>query len=137
MDQPRARARRHGAVPELPHARRAAEPGRAPHHALVQRHPLAARLVGVRRQVHRLSGARQPPRWTPHVLMVASGFAAMGYEIVWTQQSSLWLGHESAAVLAVVAACFGGLALGGLSLGARIEASPRPVHWYVGCELVI
>jgi spermidine synthase len=69
--------------------------------------------------------------------MMASGFAAMGYEIVWTQQSSLWLGHESAAVLAVVAAFFGGLALGGLVLGSRIEASSRPVHWYAGCELVV
>ena len=69
--------------------------------------------------------------------MMASGFAAMGYEIVWTQQSSLWLGHESAAVLAVVAAFFGGLAVGGLTLGSRIEASSRPRRWYVGCELVI
>jgi len=69
--------------------------------------------------------------------MLASGVAAMGYEIVWTQQSALWLGHESAAVLAVVAAFFGGLALGGLWLGARIEASPRPVRWYAGCEAVI
>jgi len=69
--------------------------------------------------------------------MMASGFAAMGYEIVWTQQSSLWLGHESAAVLAVVAAFFGGLALGGLLLGSRIEHSVRPVRWYAGCELVV
>jgi len=69
--------------------------------------------------------------------MTASGFAAMGYEIVWTQQSALWLGHESAAVLAVVAALFGGLALGGLVLGPRIEASCRPVRWYAGCELVV
>jgi spermidine synthase len=69
--------------------------------------------------------------------MMASGFAAMGYEIVWTQQSALWLGHESAAVLAVVAAFFGGLAVGGLTLGARIETSARPVRWYAGCELVV
>src|SRR5881392_682691 len=135
MDQPRARARRHGAVPELPHARGAAEPGRAPHHPVVQCHPLTARLVGVRRQVRRLSGERQQ-RWASHLLMMASGVAAMGYEIVWTQQSALWLGHEAAAVLAVVAAFFGGLALGGLTLGPRIEASARPVRWYVGCELV-
>jgi spermidine synthase len=49
--------------------------------------------------------------------MVASGFAALGYQIVWTQQSALWLGHEAAAVLAVVAAFFGGLAVGALALG--------------------
>jgi len=71
------------------------------------------------------------------LLMAASGFAGLGYQIVWTQQSALWLGHESAAVLAVVAAFFGGLGLGALALGLRIEASPRPVRWYVGCELVI
>ena len=81
---------------------------------------------------------RERPRGAAsHLLMMASGFAAMGYEIVWTQQSSLWLGHESAAVLAVVAAFFGGLAVGGLALGARVEASERPVRWYAGCELVV
>jgi spermidine synthase len=71
------------------------------------------------------------------LLMVASGFAGLGYQIVWTQQSALWLGHESAAVLAVVAAFFGGLSLGALTLGSRIEHSPRPVRWYATCELVI
>lgn len=69
--------------------------------------------------------------------MVASGFAALGYQIVWTQRSALWLGHESAAVLAVVAAFFGGLALGSLALGARIERSERPAHWYAACEAAI
>ena len=62
-------------------------------------------------------------------LMVASGFAGLAYQIVWTQQSTAWLGHESAAVLAVVAAFFGGLALGALALGSRIERSSRPERW--------
>ena len=69
--------------------------------------------------------------------MAASGFAGLGYQIVWTQQSSLWLGHESAAVPAVVTAFFGGLAAGALTLGRRIEASARPRRWYVACELLI
>ncbi|HMJ15867.1 MAG TPA: hypothetical protein VK524_30835, partial [Polyangiaceae bacterium] len=76
-------------------------------------------------------------RWTALVLMLASGFAGLGYQIIWTQQTSLWLGHEAAAVLAVVAAFFGGLAVGGLILGSRIEHSARPMRWYAGCELVI
>ncbi len=71
------------------------------------------------------------------VLMTASGFAGLGLQIVWTQQSSLWLGHETAAVLAVIAAFFGGLAVGALSLGSRIEKSERPAHWYAGCEALI
>ena len=70
-------------------------------------------------------------------LMVASGFAALGYQIVWTQQSALWLGHESAAVLAVVVAFFGGLALGALIFGGRVGRSASPGRWYAGCEAVI
>jgi spermidine synthase len=68
-------------------------------------------------------------------LMLASGFAGLGYQLVWTQQSALWLGHEAAAVLAVVAAFFGGLSLGACWLGPLVESSRRPVRWYAACEL--
>ncbi len=71
------------------------------------------------------------------LLMVASGFAALGCQIVWTQQGALWLGHETAAVLAVIGAFFGGLALGAWALGAHIERSARPARWYAACEAVI
>ena len=70
-------------------------------------------------------------------LMLASGFAGLGYQIVWTQQFALWLGHESAAVLAVVTAFFAGLALGALVCGPRIDRSRRPERWYAACEAVI
>ena len=69
--------------------------------------------------------------------MAASGFAALGYQIVWTQQLAAALGHEAAAVLAVVAAFFGGLAVGALALGTRIERSARPARWYAACESAI
>ena len=69
--------------------------------------------------------------------MIASGFAGLGYQIVWTQQSALWLGHESAGVLAVVAGFFGGLALGALLIGPRVHRSHRPARWYAGCEVAI
>ncbi len=69
--------------------------------------------------------------------MVASGLAGLGYQVVWTQQCALWLGHEAAAVLAVVTAFFGGLAVGALALGPRIERSRRPAHWYAACEAAI
>ncbi len=76
-------------------------------------------------------------RFAPALLMVLSGFAGLGYQIVWTEQCAQWQGHESAAVLAVVAAFFGGLGVGALTLGARIEKSARPLRWYAGCELLI
>lgn len=69
--------------------------------------------------------------------MAASGFAGLGYQIVWTQQLGLVLGHESAAVLAVVAAFFGGLSLGARWLGRRVETSEKPLRWYAGCEALI
>lgn len=83
-------------------------------------------------------GAAGQARWRAALLlMLASGASALGYQIVWTQQASLWLGHETAAVLAVVAAFFGGLALGALLLSPRIGRSARPARWYAGCELLI
>ena len=69
--------------------------------------------------------------------MLASGFAGLGYQIVWTQQCSVWLGHESAAVLAIVAAFFGGLGVGGLAVGTRIERTRFPLRWYAVCELLV
>ena len=69
--------------------------------------------------------------------MLASGFAGLGYQIVWTQQCALWLGHEAAAVLAVVTAFFGGTALGAWLLAPHIERSLRPERWYAACEATI
>jgi Spermidine synthase len=70
-------------------------------------------------------------------LMVASGCAGLGYQVVWTQQSALWLGHESAGVLAIVAGFFGGFAFGALLLGPYIARSRQPARWYAACEGVI
>lgn len=71
------------------------------------------------------------------LLMVGSGFAGLGYQIVWTQQSALWLGHESAAVLAVVAGFFGGIALGTFAVGPRVVRSARPERWYAASEALM
>jgi spermidine synthase len=84
--------------------------------------------------------SREPERARRRLLlalMLASGFAGLGYQIVWTQQCALWLGHEAPAVLAVIAAFFGGLAFGALLFGERIRLSRRPLLWYAGCELLI
>ena len=71
------------------------------------------------------------------VLRSLSGVAGWGYQLVWTQQFGNWLGHEIVSVLAVVAAFFGGLAIGAFLLGDRIRASTRPALWYAGCEAAI
>ncbi|WP_282642553.1 fused MFS/spermidine synthase, partial [Xanthobacter autotrophicus] len=66
-----------------------------------------------------------------------SGFAGLGYEIVWARMLAVALGHEIVAVLGVVSALFAGLALGSLLLGRRIARSPKPAAWYAGLEGVI
>jgi spermidine synthase len=71
------------------------------------------------------------------LLMFASGFAGLGYQIAWTQQSALWIGHEAASMLAIVAAFFGGIGIGAWWAGKRIDASPHPARWYAVCEAMI
>jgi spermidine synthase len=93
----------------------------------------AAAMSGEERTTAR-DGSR---RLAVGALMIGSGFAGLGYQIVWTEQARTWLGHEAPAVLAIVAAFFGGLALGGLAFGPRLERSQHPVRWYAGAELVI
>lgn len=69
--------------------------------------------------------------------MLFSGFAGLAYQIVWTQQLGVWLGHEFLAAAAVVAAFFGGLALGAATLGRLATRHPRPGLLYAQLELLI
>lgn len=70
-------------------------------------------------------------------IAILSGFAGLGYEIVWTRMLAVSLGHEIVAVLGVISALFAGLALGSLVPGRQIAASERPALWYGVLELVI
>jgi spermidine synthase len=72
-----------------------------------------------------------------YILLFLSGFAGLGYEIVWTRLFAVGLGHEIPAVLAVVAAFFSGLALGAWILDRKVSASPVPGRWYAGLEMLI
>ncbi|XOV76620.1 MAG: spermidine synthase [Phycisphaerales bacterium] len=72
-----------------------------------------------------------------YAVFFGSGIAGLGYQIVWARMFSVGLGHEMPSVFAVVAAFFGGLAIGALFLDKRISRSPLPGHWYAALELVI
>jgi len=67
----------------------------------------------------------------------ASGFAGLGYEIVWTRILSLTLGTEMMAILGVVAGFFGGLALGAFTLDRPIRQARSPRAAYAALEVVI
>lgn len=66
-----------------------------------------------------------------------SGVAGLVYQVVWTRYLALFLGHTSYAVIAVLAAFMGGLALGNAWLGAVVDRLPRPLLFYAGLELGI
>jgi spermidine synthase len=72
-----------------------------------------------------------------YFLLFLSGFAGLGYEIVWTRLFAVGLGHEIPAVLAVVAAFFSGLALGAWILDRKVSVSPVPGRWYACLEMLI
>ncbi len=72
-----------------------------------------------------------------YAVFFGSGVAGLGYQIVWARMFSVGLGHEMPSVFAVIAAFFGGLAIGALLLDKRISRSPVPGHWYAALELVI
>lgn len=70
-------------------------------------------------------------------IVAASGFAGLGYEIVWTRELSLALGTEIMAVLGSVAGFFAGLALGAFALDGPIRRAKSARSAYAALELVI
>jgi spermidine synthase len=72
-----------------------------------------------------------------YTLVFFSGFAGLGYEMVWTRLFAVGLGHEMPAVLAMIAAFFSGLALGAWSLDRRVSTSRTPGRWYGAMEMLI
>ncbi|MBN8246108.1 MAG: fused MFS/spermidine synthase [Verrucomicrobia bacterium] len=66
-----------------------------------------------------------------------SGVAGLLYQVVWTRYLALFLGHTSYAVVAVLAAFMGGLALGNAWLGSVADRVRQPLLMYAGLELGI
>jgi len=70
-------------------------------------------------------------------LLAVSGFTALGYQVIWTRLFAVGLGHELPATYAIIAAFFGGLALGAFLLDRRTALSARPGRWYGALEVGI
>lgn len=66
-----------------------------------------------------------------------SGVAGLVYQVVWTRYLALFLGHTSYAVMAVLVAFMGGLAIGNAWLGPLVDRIRRPLLLYAGLELGI
>ena len=73
-------------------------------------------------------------RW-PALLLVASGAAALVYQLVWIKQLGLIVGVDVQAVTIAISAFFAGLALGGALLGRHADRVARPWRLYAALEL--
>jgi len=80
---------------------------------------------------------RIDPVWALVPIVAASGFAGLGYEIVWIRQLSLALGTDMMAVLGSVAGFFAGLALGAFVLDGPIRRAGSPRKAYAVLEAMI
>ncbi|HVE85843.1 MAG TPA: hypothetical protein VND93_23470, partial [Myxococcales bacterium] len=74
--------------------------------------------------------------WLLLALAALSGASGLTFELIWVRQASLLLGHTAAALSTVVAAFLGGLGLGALALGRRVDAARRPLSVYGALECV-
>src|SRR2546425_7994085 len=70
-------------------------------------------------------------------LLFASGFCALVYQVGWLRDFRLIFGSSTAASAAVLAIFIGGLGAGGLWLGPRADAHPRPLLFYAQLETIV
>jgi spermidine synthase len=75
--------------------------------------------------------------WLILASFFVSGAAGLIYQVVWTRYLSLFLGHTSYAVVAVLIAFMGGLAIGNAWLGAKVDSLQRPLLFYAMLEFGI
>jgi len=68
------------------------------------------------------------------LLLSASGFCALTYQVAWMKEFRLVFGASTGASAAVLAIFIGGMGLGGLRLGPQADRSPRPLLLYAKLE---
>jgi spermidine synthase len=72
-----------------------------------------------------------------YLVLFLSGFAGLGYEMVWTRTFSAALGHEMVSVLAVTTAFFCGLGLGSWALDRSRGLLRQPGRAYAALEFTV
>jgi spermidine synthase len=68
---------------------------------------------------------------------LASGAAGLVYQVAWARYLALFLGHTSYAIVAVLVAFMGGLALGNFWFGGIADRSRKPLAIYAWLEFAI
>ncbi len=70
-------------------------------------------------------------------LFVASGAAALVYEIVWFQLLGLVIGASAVSIAVLLATFMGGMCIGSLSLARRVSSARSPLRVYAALEVGI
>jgi spermidine synthase len=107
-----------------------------------------SKSVSKRRRSHPARKPRSSPEARPktesdgvqttiYAAFFLSGLAGLMHEVVWTKQLVQLIGSTAYAQAAVLAAFMGGLALGSVLLGRRVDRAGRPLRTYVILELLI
>src|SRR5258706_14479912 len=78
-----------------------------------------------------------PAAWTMAGFLFLSGLGALVYQIGWMREFRLIFGASTAASAAVVAIFIGGLGVGGIIIGKRVDRHPRPLMLYGWLEICI
>ncbi|MDH5625639.1 MAG: fused MFS/spermidine synthase, partial [Nitrospira sp.] len=68
-------------------------------------------------------------------MLIASGTAALIYQVLWIKQLTLIVGVDVYAVTTGVSAFFAGLAMGGLVIGRWVDRVGRPLRVYAALEI--
>src|SRR5437764_5912955 len=75
--------------------------------------------------------------WLVAALLCGSGCCALVYQVAWLRDFRLIFGVSTAASAAVLAIVIGGLGVGGLLLGPRVDRHPRPLLFYAQLEAIV
>lgn len=95
------------------------------------------------RAANNMSKKQTPPerrQFTLYALaaiVFVSGFCSLAYQVVWLREFRLIFGGAAPAASAVLAVFMGGLGLGGLYLGKRVERTLYPGRYYAWVEGLI
>ena len=71
------------------------------------------------------------------VILFASGFCSLVYQVTWLRLLRLVFGASTAAQAVVVAIFMGGLGLGGYLIGRHLRQRRNPLTFYAGLEVAI
>jgi spermidine synthase len=79
--------------------------------------------------------ARRGERVASWLLLLASGFAGLVYQVLWMRELGILFGNSSHATATTLAAFFLGIATGGAVFGRRAARSRRPLRAYGWLEI--